>query len=97
MIKYGYSYSKKVLSGNTTPEPNGFSSIQLAECLEVMCSYPNVACLGVASMPTLGDPDGASIRAFYRIIEGVIKGYKKRNQIQNLSLNSLIRMRAHVD
>jgi arginase len=66
------------MPGHTTPEPNGFSSMQLAECLELMCSYPNVACLGVASMPTMGDPDGASIRAFKNIIEGAIKGLKKR-------------------
>ncbi len=42
------------MPGHTTPEPDGFSSEQLAECLEEMCSYPNVACLGVASMPTRG-------------------------------------------
>ena len=66
------------MPGHTTPEPNGFSSEQLAKCLEVMCSYPKVACLGVASMPTEGDPDGASIRAFHRMIEGVIKGMKSR-------------------
>jgi arginase len=66
------------MPGHTTPEPNGFSSEQLAECLEVMCSYPNVTCLGVASMPTVGDPDGASINAFHKIIKGTIKGVKKR-------------------
>ncbi len=66
------------MPGHTTPEPNGFSSEQLADCLEVMCSYPNVACLGVASMPTEGDPEGASIRAFHKMIEGAINGVKKR-------------------
>ena len=66
------------MPGHTTPEPNGFSSEQIADCLEVMCSYPNVACLGVASMPTEGDPEGASIRAFHKMIEGAINGVKKR-------------------
>lgn len=66
------------MPGHTTPEPNGFSSEQLAECLEEMCSYPNVACLGVASMPTVGDTDGASIRAFHKMIAGAIKGVKSR-------------------
>jgi arginase len=66
------------MPGHTTPEPNGFSSEQLAKCLEMMCSYPNVACLGIASMPTEGDPEGASIKAFHKMIKGAIKGIKKR-------------------
>jgi arginase len=66
------------MPGHTTPEPDGFSSEQLAECLEEMCSYPNVACLGVASMPTRDDPEGASIRAFHRMIEGAIRGLNNR-------------------
>ncbi len=66
------------MPGHTTPEPNGFTSEELADCLEVMCGYPNVACLGVASMPTEGDPDGASIRAFHNMIEGAVKGLKSR-------------------
>jgi arginase len=66
------------MPGHTTPEPNGFTSEELADCLEVMCGYPNVACLGVASMPTEGDPEGASIRAFHNMIEGAIKGIKSR-------------------
>ena len=66
------------MPGHTTPEPNGFTSEELADCLEVMCSYQNVACLGVASMPTEGDPEGASIRAFHNMIEGAIKGLKSR-------------------
>ena len=66
------------MPGHTTPEPNGFTSEELADCLEVMCGYPNVVCLGVASMPTEGDPEGASIRAFHNMIEGAIKGIKSR-------------------
>jgi len=67
------------MPGHTTPEPNGFSSEQLAECLKVMCAYPSVACLGVASMPTVDDPDGVTIRAFHKIIEGAIKGIQNRS------------------
>ena len=66
------------MPGHTTPEPNGFSSEQLAKCLQVMCSYPSVACLGVASMPVIGDPEGVSIRAFHKIINGAIEGIKSR-------------------
>ena len=66
------------MPGHTTPEPNGFTSEQLADCLELMCGYPNVACLGVASMPTEGDPEGASIRAFHNMVQGAIKGLKSR-------------------
>jgi arginase len=66
------------MPGHTTPEPNGFTSEELADCLEVMCGYLNVACLGVASMPTEGDPEGASIRAFHNMVEGAIKGIKSR-------------------
>ena len=66
------------MPGHTTPEPNGFTSEELADCLKVMCGYPKVACLGVASMPTEGDPEGASIRAFHNMIEGAIKGIKSR-------------------
>lgn len=66
------------MPGHTTPEPNGFSRDQIAKCLEVMCSYPKVACLGIASMPTEGDPEGASIRAFHKMIKGAIKGIKNR-------------------
>lgn len=67
------------MPGHTTPEPDGFSSQQLATCLEAMCAYPNVACLGVASMPTIDDPSGASIKAFHRMIEGTMKGLKNRS------------------
>lgn len=66
------------MPGHTTPEPNGFTSEQLAECLELMCGYPNVTCLGVASMPTEGDPEGASIRAFHNMIQGAIRGLRNR-------------------
>lgn len=67
------------MPGHTTPEPNGFSSEQLAECLKVMCAYPSVACLGVASMPTVADPESVTIRAFHKIIEGAIKGIQNRS------------------
>jgi len=66
------------MPGHTTPEPNGFTSEQLAGCLELMCGYPNVACLGVASMPTEGDPEGASIRAFHNMIQGAMRGLRNR-------------------
>ena len=39
-----------------------------------MCGYPNVACLGVASMPT----EGASIRAFHNMIQGAMRGLRNR-------------------
>jgi arginase len=70
------------MPGHTTPEPGGFSSEQLSECLEFMCAYPNVVCLGVASMPTVDDPSGASIRAFHKMIEGAMKGIKKRKPVE---------------
>lgn len=54
----------------------GPTSKELAQCLETMFTYPKAAAFGIASLHD--DADKKSVEAAYRMIEGAIKGIRKR-------------------
>jgi len=67
------------VSGHPLTAPEGPTSRELAAALEVMFRHKKAGAIGIASMP-FGerDKDGHSLQAAYRLIEGAIKGIKKR-------------------
>ena len=67
------------VSGHPLTAPEGPTSHELAAALEVMFQHKKAGAIGIASMP-FGerDKDGLSLQAAYRLIEGAIKGVKKR-------------------
>lgn len=64
------------IPGHPRPAKGGPSSQELAACLELIFTYPKAAALGLASMPE--NPGEASLRAANTLVEGAIKGIKKR-------------------
>jgi hypothetical protein len=69
---------KEVL-GHPLTAPEGPTSTELAAALEVMFQYEKAGAIGIASLP-FGerDKDLVSLKAAYRLIEGAVKGIKKR-------------------
>ncbi len=67
------------VSGHPLTAPEGPTSRELAAALEVMFRHEKAGAIGIASMP-FGERDkkGLSLQAAYRLIEGAIKGVKKR-------------------
>lgn len=67
------------VKGHPLTAPEGPTSHELAAALEVMFQHKKAAAIGIASMP-FGekDKDQLSLQAAYRLIEGAIKGIKKR-------------------
>jgi arginase len=64
--------------GHGNKVPNGPSSEQLANLFEVIFSkYPKASAIGFATIPPT-DQDGLSIAALNRMIEGAVRGVKKR-------------------
>jgi arginase len=70
--------SAEEVPGHTTPVSDGCNSDQLSETLETMFEYPKAASFGVASLPTVGDPEGIALKAVYKMIKGVIRGVNNR-------------------
>lgn len=67
--------------GHGLTAPNGPTSYELAACIELMFTYPKTASIGIASTPYgPRDPQHISRRAAIRLIEGAIKGVKKRSR-----------------
>jgi hypothetical protein len=67
------------VSGHPLTAPEGPTSQELAAALEVMFQHEKAGAIGIASMP-FGerDKEGRSLQAAYRLIEGAVKGVKKR-------------------
>ncbi len=67
------------VSGHPLTAPEGPTSQELAAALEMMFQHKKAGAIGIASMP-FGDRDreGLSLEAAYRLIEGAVKGIKKR-------------------
>jgi arginase len=67
------------VKGHPLTAPEGPTSHELAAALEMMFQHEKAAAIGIASMP-FGDrdKDQISLQAAYRLIEGAIKGVKKR-------------------
>jgi len=63
---------------------DGPTSLELAAAVEEMFRNPKAAAFGVASTPHgPRDPDGVSREAAYRLIEGVVRGIKRRQAGSN--------------
>jgi hypothetical protein len=66
--------------GHVNRVPNGPSSEQLAKLFEaIFARYPKASAIGFATIPTT-DEGGLSIAALNRMIAGVIRGVKAREQ-----------------
>ncbi len=65
--------------GHSLTVPKGPTSQELAAAIQKMFIHPKVAAIGIASLP-FGERDkqGISLKAAYRLIEGAVKGVKKR-------------------
>ncbi len=57
---------------------DGPTSIELGEALEIMFEHPKAAAFGVASYPVGRDPEGRSLKAVYKLVEGVERGLSSR-------------------
>jgi arginase len=65
--------------GHPLRVPDGPTSLELGAALEEMFRFPKAAAFGVASTPHgARDPDGVSREAAYRLIDGVVRGLKRR-------------------
>ena len=62
--------------GHGLTVPDGPTSLELANALEIMFEHPKAVAFGVASYPVDRDPDGRSLRAVYNLVEGVVRGLK---------------------
>lgn len=67
------------VQGHSLRVPEGPTSAELAAAIEKMFRHPKAQAIGVASLP-FGprDPNGISLKAAYRLIEGALKGYESR-------------------
>ena len=67
------------VGGHPLTAPEGPTSQELAAALEMMFQHRKAGAIGIASMP-FGDRDreGLSLQAAFRLIEGAVKGIKKR-------------------
>ncbi|MFC2167187.1 hypothetical protein ACFLQZ_04405, partial [Acidobacteriota bacterium] len=67
------------VSGHGLTAPDGPTSWELAACIEEMFTYEKAVAIGIASTPYgPRDPDHKSRQAAIRLIEGAVKGVKKR-------------------
>jgi len=64
--------------GHGLTVPNGPTSLDLSNALEVMFEHPKAVAFGVASYPVDRDPNGRSLKAVYNLIEGVVNGLNAR-------------------
>ncbi len=66
--------------GHGLTAPDGPTSQELADCLEVIFTYPKATAIGIASTPYgPRDPDHLSRQAAVRLIQGALRGVNKRN------------------
>jgi arginase len=65
--------------GHGLTAPDGPTSWELAACIETIFTYEKAAAIGIASTPYgPRDPEHKSRQAAIRLIEGAVKGVKKR-------------------
>lgn len=66
--------------GHGLTAPDGPTSQELADCLELIFTYPKATAIGIASTPYgPRDPDHLSRQAAVRLIQGALKGVNKRD------------------
>ena len=67
------------VSGHGLTAPDGPTSQELADCLELIFQYPKAAAIGIASTPYgPRDPDHLSRQAAVRLVQGALKGVNAR-------------------
>ena len=67
------------VQGHGLTAPDGPTSWELAACIEEIFTYEKAAAIGIASTPYgARDPEHKSRQAAIRLIEGAVKGVKKR-------------------
>ncbi|MFC1725847.1 arginase family protein [candidate division KSB1 bacterium] len=66
------------VSGHSLTVADGPTSRELGAALTVMFKYEKASALGIASYPSTRDEDKLSLKAAYNLIEGAVKGIKKR-------------------
>jgi len=67
------------VAGHGLTAPDGPTSQELADCLELIFRYPKAAAIGIASTPYgPRDPDHLSRQAAVRLIQGALKGVNAR-------------------
>lgn len=65
--------------GHPLTVPDGPTSRELSAAIELIFRYPKAAAFGVASTPSgEADPEGISLEAAYRLIEGAVRGVQAR-------------------
>ena len=64
--------------GHTLNVPDGPTSVELAAAIELMFTYEKTSAIGIASAPVHDDPDKVSLHAAYNLIEGAVRGVRKR-------------------
>jgi len=68
------------VQGHGLTAPDGPTSQELADCLEVIFKYPKATAIGIASTPYgPRDPDHLSRQAAVRLIQGALRGVNSRN------------------
>ena len=66
--------------GHGLTAPDGPTSQELADCLELIFAYPKAAAIGIASTPYgARDPEHLSRQAAVRLIQGALRGVNARN------------------
>ena len=68
----------KEVPGHGLTVPDGPTSKELGNALEMIFEHPKAAAFGVASYPVNRDPDGISLKAVYNLVEGVMRGLRNR-------------------
>jgi len=65
--------------GHSLNVPQGPTSRELAAVVEKMFRHAKAGAIGIASLPVGDrDPEGLSLKAAYRLIEGALRGYQSR-------------------
>jgi arginase len=68
------------MPGHMTPAPNGVTSDELKKTMTTIFSNRKVSGLGLASYPAENDTEKIGLNSIHKIIEGAIKGIKKRKR-----------------
>lgn len=66
------------IPGAGLPVENGPTADELGDALEIMFTHPKAKGYGMASYPWSRDTERRGLKSVYRLVEGVIKGVKKR-------------------
>jgi arginase len=68
--------------GHDLSVEDGPTSMEMADALRIMFEHPKAAAFGIASYPVGYDEDGLTLRAVSNLVEGVVSGLKKRDDLK---------------